>query len=181
MKKRSKKNCILLFLAVVLPMTAVGAWNYQKTTPCPICSGLRCHAPCLINLYTGEIGEIALYDPNPFKTGELAQVQRDGYFSFFFAAGIPGVKIARPWTANMDVPANSKPMRKFLYCQKCRKLLEPVTREGYALLDLYDRAAPVVLPLRGGVEYKLRCYHVTILANEADRTYHLKVEGTWEP
>ncbi len=68
----------------------------------------------------------------------------------------------------MDVPADEKPMKKPLYCRDCRKLLEAVVWDGYTLLDLYDRDAPVVLPLRDGVEYELRCYRVTV---------HLDAEG----
>lgn len=72
-------------------------------------------------------------------------------------------------------------MKKSLYCRECRKLLETVALDGYTLLDLYNRDAPAVLPLRDSAEYELRCYRVTIHLDAEDNAYQLKVEETRKP
>lgn len=180
MKIWRKRNWILL-LAGVLLTVGIAVWNNREPERCPICDGLRCHAPCLVNLHTGEVGELEVYEPHPYKVGELALEQQGGYFTFVSAAGASGIRITGAWTVDMDVPADKKPVRKSLYCRECRKLLETVAWDGYTLLDLYDRDTPVVLPLRDGAEYELRCYRVTIHLDTEDNEYHLKVEGTWDP
>lgn len=160
-------------MTVLIATAAV--WSNREPVHCPICEGLRCHAPCLVNLHTGEIGELELYEPHPFKVGELAEEQRGGYFCFMTAAGLRGTKTADPWEIDMDIPAGGKPMRKNLFCRECHKLLANVSDDEYALLDLYDRSAPVVLSIRDGAEYSLRCYTITVISDE--NRYHMTVSG----
>jgi len=170
----------MLLFAVVLLVVGIQAWNNREPVRCPICDGLRCHAPCLVNLHTGEVGELEVYEPHPYKVGEIAPVQRGGFFMSVSLAGASGIRIADEWTVNMDVPADGRPMKKSLYCRECRKLLETVAQDGYTLLDLYDRDAPAVLPLRDGVEYELRCYRMTVRLAAAANSYRLRIEGTWK-
>lgn len=91
------------------------------------------------------------------------------------AAGLRGTKTADPWVIDMDIPADGKSMRKNLFCRECRELLADVSGDGYALLDLYDRSAPVAFPIRDGAEYTLRCYTIAIILDETG--YHMTVSG----
>ena len=71
-------------------------------------------------------------------------------------------------------------MRKNLFCRECRKLLADVSDDEYVLLNLYDRSAPVALPIRDGAEYTLRCYTITVTSGENGSGYHLTVSGNLE-
>ena len=180
MKILRKRNWLVLMLAVAVLIVMAAVWSNRELEHCPICEGLRCHAPCLVNLHTGEVGELVLYEPHPFKVGELAEEQRGGYFCFMTATGLRGTKTADPWVIDMDIPTDGKPMRKNLFCGECRKLLADVSDDGYALVDLYDRLAPVVLPIRDGAEYTLRCYTIAVTSGENGSGYHLTVSGNLE-
>lgn len=180
MKILRKRNCLVLLLAVAVLIAAAVVWSNREIEHCSICEGLRRHAPCLVNLRTGEVGELELYEPHPFKVGELAEEQRGGYFCFMTAAGLRGTKTADPWGVDVNIPAGGKPMRKNLFCRECRKLLADVSDDGYALVDLYDRSAPVAFPIRDGAEYTLRCYTITVTSGENGSGYYLTVSGTLE-
>lgn len=180
MKILRKRNCLVLLLAVTVLIATAAVWSNREPVHCPICEGLRCHAPCLVNLHTGEIGELELYEPHPFEVGELAEEQRGGYFCFMTAAGLRGTKTADPWGVDVNIPAGGKPMRKNLFCRECRKLLADVSDDEYVLLDLYDRSEPAVLPIRDGAEYTLRCYTIAVISGENGSGYHLTVSGNLE-
>lgn len=52
---------------------------------CALCgSGDRMtyHAPCVLNLSTGEITELRIYLPHPVLVGELAEEQQGGHTDF---------------------------------------------------------------------------------------------------
>lgn len=174
----NKNRLLLLALSALIGFTAI--WASIEPKQCPICEGLRCHAPCLINLHTGEIGELELYEPHPFMVGELAETQQEGYFCFITVAGLRGTRTAGPWVLNIDIPADEKPIKRRLYCKECREVLAKTADNGYAILDLYDRSAPVVFPIQDGMEYTLRCYEISINMNVEKHVYHLEISGNLE-
>ena len=86
MKTWLKRISTILLMSLLL----CTAWQWlvpPGSEECSICRFIKSHAPCLLNLSTGEIGELALYEPHHTKVGKLAEVQHGGTFSFFYAAG----------------------------------------------------------------------------------------------
>ena len=62
---------ILICMITILP-----APNPKR---CAICESIPYHAPALVNLATGEVGELTVYEPHPFKVAELNPYQKVGH------------------------------------------------------------------------------------------------------
>ena len=167
----------------LIALLLCAAW--QRLMPpsseeCSICRFIKSHAPCLLNLSTGELGELALYEPHRTKVGELAEVQQGGTFSFFYAAGAKGTRTTNPWVLTIRVPMEGERIRKSHFCQKCRELLEGYDY-GYVLLDLYDKTKPTVYPILANTTYTLRCYTITAEPKYVKEEYEIMVTGTLSP
>ena len=137
------KRISAISLIALLLCTAWQRLVPPSSEECSICRFIKSHAPCLLNLSTGEIGELALYEPHRTKVGELAEVQQGGTFGFFYAAGAKGTRTTNPWVLTIRVPIEGARIRKSHFCQKCRELLEGYNH-GYVLLDLYDKTKPTI-------------------------------------
>lgn len=164
----------------LIALLLCAAW--QRLVPpsseeCSICRFIKSHAPCLLNLSTGEIGELALYEPHRIKVGELAEVQQGGTFSFFYAAGAKGTRTTDPWVLTIRVPMEGERIRKSHFCQKCRELLEGYDH-GYVLIDLYDKNEPIIYPILADAAYGLRCYAITMEPKYIGKEYEITIKGT---
>ena len=144
---------------------------------CSICSFIKSHAPCLVNLATGEIGELDLYQPHYSLVGELAENQWGGTFSFFYAAGCEGIKLTNPWELTIGVPAKVQKIQKSYFCQECREMLKDQSA-GYALIDLYDKENPKLYPIYDGASYQIRCYSVLVQEKCVREEYEIRIIGT---
>ena len=107
------------------------------TNQCVICRHFKSHAPCILNLATGEIEELALYGPNASKVGEIADEQIGGTFSLIRPLGLQGIRMTAPWYIEIKIPITGERKVVSLYCLACRDLLREYER-GYVLLDLYS-------------------------------------------
>lgn len=174
-----KKKVISIVAAVLTAALVIGGGVlYFGPDRCPLCDFIKSHAPCLVNVATGEVEEMALYTPHRKLVGEIAEEQMDSTFSFVDVAGARGTRLSSPWIMELDVPVTQEPVFKYHFCRDCRKLL--VDQGGYVLADLYVRREPVVIPITVGMDVELRCYRITAgMRGEAD-AYELKVEGTYE-
>lgn len=91
----------LLIIAILLIRDVV---TPPDPGDCSICGHLKCHAPCILNLATGEIGELGLYQPNFQEVGEIAEEQTGGTFSFIYPVGLQGIRLTEPWYIEVSVP-----------------------------------------------------------------------------
>ena len=176
MKTWLKRISTILLMALLL----CTAWQWlvpPSSEECSICRLIKSHAPCLLNLSTGEIGELALYEPHHTKVGELAEVQHGGTFSFFYAAGAKGTRTTSPWILNIRVPMEGERIRKSHFCQKCRELLKGYDH-GYILIDLYNKNAPTVYPIFADTSYQVRCYSITVEPKYVREEFEITIEGT---
>ena len=72
-----------VFLRGIVADREMSLWKSFVLTPepeiCALCGGgIPYHAPVLVNLSTGEAGEIRVYDPDPRHRYELAEEQSTG-------------------------------------------------------------------------------------------------------
>ena len=95
---------ILICLIIILP-----APNPKR---CAICDSIPYHAPALVNLATGEVGELAVYEPHPFKVAELNPYQQGGTFSFIYVAGLNGYSDTANCETHITIPIDEMSMRK---------------------------------------------------------------------
>lgn len=96
------------------------------------------HAPCLVNLSTGEVGELTIYDPHRSLVGEIAKTQQTGTFSLLHCAGLTAARDTCNYTCSVTLPQEQDQMAPAFFCLDCRALLAEVAQKGYVLLDLYD-------------------------------------------
>lgn len=112
------------------------------------------HAPCLMSLKTGEIGELTVYDMDPLRPGELAEKQSAGTFSFLSCAGI---------TAGRDTDNHI-----------CHAV---VPSKGFVLLDLFDLEKVRQYPICDGACYTIREYRVDVTWRRELDGFCIQVQG----
>lgn len=148
---------------------------------CALCGNgeaQRYHAPCLVNLSTGEIAELTVYDPDPQYIGEIAAAQRTGFAQLISRAGVAGLRDASNHTCHVTVKSeNMETINPSLFCPDCRTLLASVATEGYVLLDLHSRDNIIPYELQVGAQYTIRDYTVTISYNDEWDWYEVEVQG----
>ena len=174
MRKIAKITVAIIAIALVLWFAIL----YFGPDRCPLCDFIKSHAPCLVNVATGEVEEMALYTPHYQLVGEIAEEQNASTFSFVTIAGARGTRVSSPWIMELDVPVAKEPLFKYHFCRDCRKLL--ADQAGYVIADLYVHGQPVVIPITDGMEQELRCYKITAVMNVEDNVIELKVVGTFK-
>lgn len=128
---------------------------------CALCSeDTRYHAPCLVDLSTGQMGEMKVYTDCPSQQGELAPEERrqTGTFHFQPCAGLTGIRDTCNHTFQVTLLEERELMDPALFCGKCRKLLAGAGLEGYVIVDLYDREYIRAYPIRGEI---IRNYRIS--------------------
>ena len=156
-------------LGVLYGSRSTSFWRSVAAAPeperCALCGGgdeTRYHAPALVDLATGAVGELQVYDPDPQRPGELAGVQRTGTFSLGMCAGIVTRRDTSTQTCRADLPRKTAPMDPAHFCRRCRALLAETATEGYLLADLYDLEYIQVYPIAPGQDYIIRDYTVSV-------------------
>ena len=145
---------------------------------CLICgegNGRRYHAPVLMNLSTGEMWELKIYDNDPKMPWKVAEEQSWNDWAFTLL----DENAVMTWSAenhtNIATIGNDVDgINPAHFCYECRERLDATVINGYALLDLYDLGNVKMFDLEDGVIHSIRDYTVTIYET-ADKN-HLIVE-----
>lgn len=171
-----KKRIIPWIMIVCMVLSACGN-EVPEPERCSLCDDLSRHAPCIINLSTGEKLELDVYEPHPFLVGEIAEEQRGGYFSFVRGAGVEGYKLGAE-SITITIPIKSAKMDEQFFCNTCRELLADHKNSGYVLVDLKDTDAPVIYGVGADDSYSFRCYDISIKELKDDEKYEITIIGT---
>lgn len=167
-------------ISVIVGMLALGYWLWQAVPAgndeCVICTHIKSHAPCVLNLATGEIGELELYQPHASKVGEIAEEQSGGTFSFIRPAGLQGIRMTDPWYIELSVPDEGEYKNNAWYCLQCRRILERYGN-GYVLLDLYEKECVMAYSILPNMEYEIRCYRITISDLQESDHFQIRIDG----
>lgn len=173
-----------LFLRGGYSARDIAMWRSIVTTPepaqCVLCgggAGTRYHAPALVNLSSGAVGDLRVYDPDPQRPGELSDCQRTGAFSFYRCADIVAARNTNTSTCRASLPRKKEPMDPSYFCRDCRALLAEISTEGYILLDLYDLNCIQAYAIASGREYTIRDYTVLIEEKEGTEGLAITVQG----
>lgn len=170
------KKLILPLITVLILLSACGT-EVPEPERCSLCDDLSRHAPCIINLSTGEKMELDVYEPHPFLVGEIAEEQRGGYFSFVRGAGVEGYKLGAE-SAIITIPIKSDRMDQRYFCNSCREVLSNYAKQGYILVDLKDTENPVAYEINSDTAISFRCYDISVLEIKEDGMYEITVRGT---
>ena len=116
------RRVIFAAVAVIMLFSLVACSNQSAPEPdwCRVCNYIPSHAPCLVNLNTGEVGEIYLYEPHYSLVGEIAEKQRGGYFCFMSIAGLHGYLNASTPEAHVTVPSKVEKYDEQYFRSSCR-------------------------------------------------------------
>lgn len=170
------KKLILSLIAILILLSACGNESPEPDR-CALCDNLSHHAPCIINLSTGELLELDVYEPHPFLVGEIAEEQRGGYFSFVRGAGVEGYKLGAE-SVTITIPIKADKLDQKHFCNSCRKLLTDYSKQGYALVDLKDNQAPDLYPISADLNESFRCYEISVKEIKEDGKYEISIIGT---
>lgn len=170
------KKLIIALIAVLSMLSACGT-EVPEPERCSLCDDLSRHAPCIINLSTGEKLELDVYEPHPFLVGEIAEEQRGGYFSFVRGAGVEGYKLGAE-SVTITIPVKSDRLDQQYFCNNCRELLADYKNQGYALVDLKDTESPVVYAISADTKATFRCYEISVQEIKEDEKYEITIIGT---
>lgn len=162
-------------LLVLLCVCAIA--RVPEPEQCSLCGDLSRHAPCIINLSTGEKLELDVYEPHPFLVGEIAEEQSGGYFSFIRGAGAEGYKLGAE-SITITIPLKADRLNQQYFCNHCRELLADYKNQGYALADLKDIDNPVIYAINANTKAAFRCYEISVQEIKEDGNYEISIVGT---
>ena len=143
---------ILICMITILPV--------PEPKRCAICDSIPYHAPALVNLATGEVGELTVYEPHPFKVAELNECQQGGTFSFIYVAGLNGYSDTANWETHITIPTDEKEYEEKFFCKTCRERIADHTDKGFLLLDLRTPETFDILSLDSEEIQTVRCYEI---------------------
>ncbi len=159
-------------------------WEAISTLPeperCALCEDMRYHAPCLVDLSTGKVGELTVYTPHPRLVGEIApeEKQQTGTFNFRSCVGLMAICDTCDHTCQVSIPFEKMGMMNpGHFCQRCRELLAGAGIKGYLLVDLYDLDHIKAYPVHEGEVYTIRDYVVSMTYNGKSEKLDVDVRG----
>lgn len=171
------KKYIFLVIAVILILICViTILPASEPERCAICDSIPMHAPALVNLATGEVGELTVYEPHPFQAGEIWEYQPGGTFSFLTVAGITGYRDTARWEAHISIPVDQNEYEEQYFCFSCRNLLQPYSNAGFILANLQVPSEPDVFFIQKDSQITVGCYKISI-SQELSGEQHVTVMG----
>lgn len=173
MLKTLQKNKFYLIAVLTVMLSITFLINQRTARPedCILCGSQKYHAPCIVNLFTGEVGELTIYAPHSTLVGEIAEEQPGGTFSVFPCGGQKAVLDSDARTCSVQLPESIKMLKNQFFCKHCRELL--MGMRGFALADLYDPNKICVYPVRDGAEYIIRGYTVSVEWNDGQECFQV--------
>lgn len=144
---------------------------------CALCGGGRYHAPCLVNLATGEVGELRIYDLDPEREDSTVNSPAQTRSVFYFTAGVCAFCDENDNTCTAQLPEKTDPVTGTYFCRNCRAKLADIAAGGFVLADLYDLAHIRIYPVTPGAEYGIRNYTVRISQDEKTAGLNVLVSG----
>ena len=151
--------------------------DIAEPAECVLCDAFPRHAPCIVDLNTGELRELEIYQPHHTKVAELSDEQYGGYLSLLSCGEISGVLLGAD-RVELEAPANASGMVEGIFCKGCRELLKDNKCQGYILADLRNPETPNVWRIKAGTTFSVRCYDVEISKSDEPGLLKILMTGT---
>ena len=146
-----------IIAGIVLALCVAGLILHEPQF-CPLCLAEQSDIPCLMDLHTGEIGEIRI------GNGELSDDPATFVFCLVDVVGCEGYCDTGARRCRLELEQNSKVFNRFIFCRSCREKLQKCQHTRYAVLDLKQPEA-VVYPAAVG-EFTIGKYQIGITGSE---------------
>ena len=153
--------------------------SVSEPTVCVLCrnnAGVKVHAPCIVNLSTGEVAELCVYDSHPTEPGEISAQLSKGYVSYYGVAGAIIMCNHDKELCAATLPKEHGKTNPEHFCYKCRRIISEQDNEGYVLADLSDPNSVSVYQIYNGVEYEFENYRITVSRTDT-KCLEVKVHG----
>lgn len=142
---------------------------------CALCHAAPIHAPCLLNIETGNLTELRIYEPHPHLAGELAATQQGGYLGISMSGGIWVTSNPDAQTAETTIPLEKAKLNKSKFCNKCRKLLNDA-HSKFILIDLHEPDNIIQYTIANGLCCEIRNYSISV-SEEDNSSIKITVTG----
>ncbi len=168
---------VLAITAVILLLFTGCSSDIPEPKECALCDAFPRHAPCLVDLNTGELCELEIYQPHHTKVAELSDEQYGGYMSLVQFDDISGILLGAD-RVELVAPEKTTGMLDGLFCENCRKLLKENKCQGYILADLRNPETPAVWRIEDRTSFSVRCYDVEISKSDEIDKLEIIMTGT---
>ena len=168
---------VMVIAAMLLLLFNGCSSDIPEPEECALCDAFPRHAPCLVDLNTGELRELEIYQPHHTKVAELSDEQYGGYMSLVQFGDISGILLGAD-KVELSAPVKSTGMQDDLFCNGCRKLLKHNKCQGYILADLRYPDTPSVWGIKVGISFSVRCYEIDITASDDSEKLIIVMKGT---
>lgn len=168
---------VIATTAILLLLFTGCSSDTPEPEECALCDAFPRHAPCLVDLNTGELRELEIYQPHHTKAAELSDEQYGGYMRLVQFGDISGILLGAD-RVELSAPVKSTGMQDSLFCKDCRKLLKHNKCQGYILADLRHPDTPVVWQIKDGILFSVRCYEIDITVSDDREKLIILMKGT---
>lgn len=168
---------VIAITAIFLLLFTWCSSDIPEPVECTLCDAFPRHTPCLVDLNTGELRELEIYQPHHTKVAELSDEQHGGYMSLVQFGDISGILLGAD-KVELNAPVKSTGMQDGLFCNDCRKLLKDNKCQGYILADLRNPSVPSVWQIKDGISFSVRCYEIDITASDDREKLIILMKGT---
>ena len=167
----------VIVIAVMLLLFTGCSADLPASKECVLCDAFPRHAPCLVDLNSGKICELEIYQPHHTKVAELSDEQYGGYMSLVQFGEISGILLGAD-RVELKAPVKPTGICDSLFCENCRILLNDNKCQGYILADLRNPEDPSVWQIAEGISASVRCYEIDITASGDSRDLLIVMKGT---
>ncbi len=170
------KRLIAITVMFLMLLTGCNS-DIPEPAECVLCDAFPRHAPCLVDLNTGELRELEIYQPHHTKVAELSDEQYGGYMSLISLGEISGILLGAD-RVELEAPVKVSGMLDGIFCEGCCKLLKDNKCQGYILADLRIPKTPAVWRIEDGTSFSVRCYEVEIIKSDEAGKLKIIMNGT---
>lgn len=187
-KRLTIVTCCVLVIALVFGIqysvrqqkeAQMDALDAQVPEPyvCALCGRqlIKYHAPCLINLSTGELEELTIFAPHERYQGEISETQNRGVTCSFGRGGVRCHSSAGSGTATAYFPQSDARIDVSLYCNRCRDFLKSADSYGYVLLDMYEQTI-YSYHIAPNSSYQIRDYEIYVSLRNHEYKMEIKTD-----
>lgn len=155
--------------AAVIAAILIGSFLFSFYPPsrekCVICSHAYSHAPALLNINTGRIDTLNVYDYSYYDPTVPAKYQRGGYMTILPFEDFFGTRWTNPWYIDVTLPEQTTAILNRSYCKSCLYALSEC-QNGFAILDLGEPDIPAIYAVENGNAFSFRCYDIAVSENK---------------
>ena len=125
-----KRKSIFITVGICLLFCAFGVGLIlREPSHCVLCDVPESDVPCLIDLHSGEVYELRIYDET------ILDDPTSAYFSFMNILGNTGYRDTGEHYCKVTLPHDNVRMSAHLFCKDCRDKLQDCRKDHYAVLD----------------------------------------------